>query len=348
MKGWISAMTDNTAKFPLPDFHNFLQSIPDLYLLLNPKFEIVAVSDAYLHATMVKREEIIGRGIFDIFPDNPNDLKATGVTNLRSSLNRVLKNKAPDAMAVQKYDIRRPAAEGGGFEERYWSPLNSPILDKDNQVIYIIHRAEDVTEFIRLKNIETEHKQHLVKMEFEIFQRAQEIQATNKKLENLASYDDLTGLANRNQLTNKIKKYLSSAKENNSSFAVIFLDIDQFKLINDTLGHKTGDVLLQIIGKRLAYNVKESDIVARMGGDEFIILLNEITTISEVTRIIEKILIEIKKEISIDNHKLYMSASIGISLFPQNGQDEITLLKHADIAMYRAKQLGRNGYQFYP
>ena len=100
---------------------------------------------------MTRREDIVGRRLFEIFPDNPEDPSADGVRNLRSSLQRVLADKRPDRMAVQKYDIRRPESEGGGFEERYWSPLNSPVLDERGEVSYIIHWVEDVTEFIRLK-----------------------------------------------------------------------------------------------------------------------------------------------------------------------------------------------------
>jgi PAS domain S-box-containing protein len=100
---------------------------------------------------MTRREDIVGRGLFEIFPDNPEDPNADGVRNLYASLQRVMASKRPDRMAVQKYDIRRPEQEGGGFEERYWSPLNSPVLDERGEVSYIIHWVEDVTEFIRLK-----------------------------------------------------------------------------------------------------------------------------------------------------------------------------------------------------
>ena len=108
----------------------------------------MAVSDAYLKATMTKREEIIGRGLFEIFPDNPDDPAATGASNLRSSLQRVLQNAAPDTMAIQKYDVRRP---DGVFEERFWSPVNSPVFGPNRRIEYIIHRVEDVTEFVRQK-----------------------------------------------------------------------------------------------------------------------------------------------------------------------------------------------------
>ena len=130
---------------PASDFRALFEGSPNLYLVLDPDLKIVAVSDAYCQATMSDRKAILGRGIFDVFPDNPADLTATGVSNLRSSLERVLQFRRPDTMALQKYDIPRPASEGGGFEERYWRPLNSPVLDNRGEVSWIIHRVEDVT-----------------------------------------------------------------------------------------------------------------------------------------------------------------------------------------------------------
>jgi signal transduction histidine kinase/ActR/RegA family two-component response regulator len=173
-----------------PDFRMLFESVPDLYLVLTPDLTIVAVSDAYLQATMTTREEILGRGLFEVFPDNPNDPVATGVRNLRSSLRRVVRNRTADSMAVQKYDIRRPESEGGTFEERYWSPLNTPVFGPDGKIAYIIHRVEDVTAFVRLKQLEIEqHKlaeelqSKTSQMESEIFLRAQEVQNANRKLE---------------------------------------------------------------------------------------------------------------------------------------------------------------------
>lgn len=140
-----------------PDFQLIFESLPGLYLILAPDFRIVAASDAYLQATNTRREELQGRGLFEIFPDNPDDPDATGVRNLGASLERVIKDRAEHAMAVQKYDIRRPGGEGERFEERYWSPINSPILGPDNEVIYIIHRVEDVTQVMlfRQQGVET-------------------------------------------------------------------------------------------------------------------------------------------------------------------------------------------------
>lgn len=175
-----------------PDYKSIFESAPGLYLVLNPEMTIVAVSEAYLQATLTKRQDILGRNIFDVFPDNPDDPEASGVANLRASLKRVLKNKGPDSMAVQKYDIRRPESEGGGFEVRYWSPQNSPVFDQHGNILYIIHRVEDVTEFVRLKQqriedskLTEELKRHKEKMEFETYLRAQEIQKANDRLKEL-------------------------------------------------------------------------------------------------------------------------------------------------------------------
>src|SRR5687767_11912882 len=132
----MNAPNDNT-----PDFRNLFESAPGLFLVLSPELKIVAVSNAYLKATVTKREEIIGRAIFDVFPDNPDDATATGVGNLGASLHRVLQLKEADTMAVQKYDIPKPLSEGGGFEEKYWSPLNIPVFGPNKEVQYIIHRV---------------------------------------------------------------------------------------------------------------------------------------------------------------------------------------------------------------
>jgi PAS domain S-box-containing protein len=175
------AVTARVQAQPL-DFRSLFESAPDCYVVLDPELVIVAVSDAYLRATMTRREDVLGRGLFEVFPDNPDDPDATGVGNLRASLDRVRHDRVPDTMAVQKYDIRRPEAEGGGFEVRYWSPLNSPVLDANGALAYIIHRVEDVTEFVRLQEQGTQQQQRNDRMEAEILQRSRELQEANRQL----------------------------------------------------------------------------------------------------------------------------------------------------------------------
>jgi signal transduction histidine kinase len=182
-------MNRPAANLPTPDFRALFESAPGLYLVLTPELVIVAVSDAYARATMTKREEILGRHIFDVFPDNPDDPGADGVRNLRASLERVRQNRVADAMPVQKYDIRRPELEGGGFEERFWSPVNSPVRGPAGDLAYIIHRVEDVTEFVRLKQAGVEQQQlardlrvQAEKMESEIFLRTQQVAEASRQL----------------------------------------------------------------------------------------------------------------------------------------------------------------------
>ncbi|WP_376711631.1 ATP-binding protein [Bradyrhizobium altum] len=176
---------------PMPDFKALFEAAPGLYLVLTqPDFHIVAASDAYLRATRTERAAVLGRNLFEIFPDNPDDPAADGVRNLRASLERVVQFRRPDTMSVQKYDIRKPESEGGGFEERYWSPRNTPVFGPTGQFIYIIHRVEDVTSFIQLKQRGAEQdkltdrlRERTEQMEAEIFMRAREVEAAREQLE---------------------------------------------------------------------------------------------------------------------------------------------------------------------
>jgi signal transduction histidine kinase len=179
-----------TTSADAPDFRRIFEAVPGPYLVLAPTLHIVAVSNAYLQATKTERGAILGRHLFEVFPDNPDDPQASGMRNLRISLQRVLADRVPDAMAVQKYDIRKPESEGGGFEERHWSPVNTPLLDPDGSVNCIIHRVEDVTDFVRARQHGREQAQlaeslreRADRFEAEIFQRATEVQEANRRLE---------------------------------------------------------------------------------------------------------------------------------------------------------------------
>lgn len=174
---------------PEPDFRALFEAAPGLYLVLDPHLRVVAVSEAYAAATKTRREAILGLGLFEIFPDNPDDPGTEGVRNLRASLQRVLQTGAPDAMPIQKYDIRKPAEEGGGFEERFWSPINVPVKGADGGLAWIIHRVEDVTDFIRLKQQEArqgrqneELRERDIQMTAEVMARARESAETSARL----------------------------------------------------------------------------------------------------------------------------------------------------------------------
>lgn len=175
----------------------------------------------------------------------------------------------------------------------------------------------------------------------------------------LAFYDCLTGLPNRLMFNEHMNQALAYAKRNGTLLATLFLDLDHFKRVNDSLGHHLGDLLLQAVGERLLRIIRKSDIVARnvddicntnvarFGGDEFVLLLTNIQQAPDAAKVAQRILYTISDAFALDDHQLTVTTSIGISLYPYDGEDSETLIKNADKAMYHAKSLGRNNYQFY-
>jgi nitrogen fixation negative regulator NifL len=203
-------MDQSIVGLPPLDFQALFESAPGLFLVLDRDLAIVAVSDAYARATKTRRQDILGKNIFEVFPDNPDDPAAEGVRNLHASLRRVLQTCAADAMPVQKYDIRKPDEEGGGFEERFWSPLNSPVRMPDGTVRYIIHRVEDVTEFMRLKKQGAEQsrlneamREQALQMETEVFARSREVAAASARLK--AANEELARLYEKTRELDEIK-----------------------------------------------------------------------------------------------------------------------------------------------
>lgn len=175
-----TATADLTA--PSLDFKMLFETTPAPYLVLAPddNFTIVAVNDAYLHATMTDRKAILGKGLFEVFPDNPDDPYVNGVSNLRASLERVIRNCSADKMPIQKYDIPITNDTKKGFEVKYWSPINTPVLNIDKTVKYIIHRVQDVTEFMLLKKRDNETQNHIEQMQAEIYRHLQEIEQSQE------------------------------------------------------------------------------------------------------------------------------------------------------------------------
>jgi signal transduction histidine kinase/CheY-like chemotaxis protein len=172
-----------------PDFRTLFESVPGSYLVLNHDLAIVAASNAYLRYTATSRADIVGRRIFDISPYRATHAETAGSADLRTSLERVRRDRVPDTMGVQKYDIKRPDADGGGSEIRYWSQVNSPALDTGGRLAYIIHRVQDVTEYVRFTQHETGHQQPAGKlpvrpdqMEADILARSRNLQDANQAL----------------------------------------------------------------------------------------------------------------------------------------------------------------------
>ena len=168
-----------------------------------------------------------------------------------------------------------------------------------------------------------------------------------EQLLHMANHDALTGLANRNLLLDRLELTLAQARRNESLTAVLFLDLDRFKIINDTLGHAFGDLLLKSTAERLQSCVRDEDTIARLGGDEFIVLLADLHNLQDAAIVAQKIIDALSQPILLEGSEIFVTTSIGITLFPHDGNDGNSLLKNADTAMYRAKEQGRNAYQFY-
>ncbi len=162
-----------------------------------------------------------------------------------------------------------------------------------------------------------------------------------------AYHDQLTGLPNRTLFNDRLGQAIVQAKRHGQTLVVMFLDMDRFKMVNDTLGHMVGDSLLQGVAQRLRGSLREGDTLSRIGGDEFMLLLPHIRSRDNAAYIAEKILTSLKQPFHIDDHEIFVGMSIGISLFPDDGETMDTLIKHADIAMYHAKDNGRNDYKFF-
>src|SRR5262245_16468176 len=168
-----------------------------------------------------------------------------------------------------------------------------------------------------------------------------------RAIADLAQHDALTGLPNRRLLHERLTQSIALARRRETPLAVLFLDLDRFKNVNDSLGHEVGDKLLQSVAKRLSASVRESDTVSRQGGDEFVWLLREIAHGSGAALAAQKMIAALAEPHTIGNQDLHVSASIGVSLYPEDGRDAETLLKNADTAMYHAKDRGPNSFQFF-
>ena len=166
-----------------------------------------------------------------------------------------------------------------------------------------------------------------------------------RTLESLALHDPLTGLANRRLLTERISAALNNARRNKSGMAVIYLDLDGFKLINDTRGHGAGDELLKVVAQRLESVVREEDTVARVGGDEFMIALWHVGSMDDVATVAAKLVKEVSQPYVINNQRLTVTTSAGVGVYPMHGEDADALMKSADSALYEAKRVGKNAFR---
>jgi diguanylate cyclase (GGDEF)-like protein len=176
---------------------------------------------------------------------------------------------------------------------------------------------------------------------------ADSLQAANEQLRTIALYDKLTGLPNRSLLEDRLGQAMVHADRARKGFAVMFVDLDKFKAVNDTFGHRVGDELLKAVARCLTNCIRKDDTVARCGGGEFIVVLGGLGDSKDAAIIGSEIVHELSKPVHVEQHELDISCSVGISVYPEDGKDVNTLMVNADVAMYHAKRTGRNNYQFF-
>lgn len=578
------------------DFQALFNGTREPYLVLDPKLCIITANEAYLAATMTRRESIVGKYIFDVFPDSPDNARAGALPNLEASLHRVLATREAHRMGIQRYDIPLPDSQGESFCERFWRPVNTPVFDSGGALTWILHQVEDVTDLMRNQQRSAAEAELLAdrarRLEAETLERAQELERLNVELlkannhrdlilnsvadaivavdhewritylndkarERLATegdlvgrlawdiypeekrqpvgrrlleamrhrkpvrfdhynepnqrwtenriypsseglvifstdvtqrkrtelnlqamrtrlrmamrvaklgfwemdlhtggayfspecrqqlgysndefpdeidawlaiihpddasqvqgimelgdrpdafeweleyrlrhkdgdyrwmyarfmlvqaqsevsrhlvvthldvterkksdeqilhsahHDTLTDLPNRTLIYDYTEQLIARKRRTDSQFALLFLDLDRFKPINDLYGHKMGDRVLQIVSERLAASVRAEDFVGRLAGDEFIVVLPDISEPSDAGRVAEHIMELMTQPFQINGYELRISPSVGISVFPGDGLSVDALIQSADAAMYQSKESGRNNYHFF-
>lgn len=216
-------------------------------------------------------------------------------------------------------------------------------IEKTLELKALRKSGEEFSMELSLSAVQLKDGWHAVGIIRDISERKQ----AEETIRQMAYHDSLTGLPNRKLFSDRTEIALAQAGRSQKNVAVIMLDLDNFKDINDTLGHDVGDHLLKTAAERLKAAMRKSDTVARFGGDEFVLLLPELKGIEGASRVAQKIVVSFRKPFLINTHQLIVTASIGIAVYPDDGSDESALLKNADIAMYQAKQAGRDRYQVF-
>jgi len=286
-----------------------LNSIGDAVLCTDISGNVIYLNLVAESMTGWPREEAIGKPLSEVF----QIIDAATRKTARDPMKMAVEENKTVGLTVNCVLVRRDGFESGIEDSA------APIHDRAGRVIGAVIVFHDVSA----------------------------ARAMSHQMTHSAQHDVVTNLPNRLLLNDRISQAISLARRQNRPLAVIFLDLDRFKYINDSLGHATGDKLLQSVSKRLLAGVRNSDTVSRQGGDEFVILLSEISHPEDAATSARKLLLSLKAPHSVDGHDLDIAGSIGISAYPEDGEDAETLIKNADTAMYHAKEKGRNNFQFF-
>lgn len=326
---------------------------PAPLVVVTPEFVIEEANRAYLDVVGRSREELVGRYMLDVFPEDA-DPAGHRAASVRASMERARRTGRPHTMVLQRYDI---PAGGGRFEERYWSLVHAPVLDEAGRTVLLLQRAEDVTDFVRQLHANSDvvghdsrSRRRTQEVGVDFFVRARELQRSNEELraarDELAVrllHDSLTGLSTRTVMMEQLSRALSRMARKPRPIAVLFIDVDRFKQVNDTWGHPAGDDLLRCFAEHLRASVRPSDLVARFGGDEFVILLEELQGVGDAEAVAVRVLEAVRACHDQRRHLEGSTASVGVALADCDVSAE-TLISHADGAMYLAKSSGGDGY----
>lgn len=280
----------------------------ELYIVDMQSDHFLYVNSGVIETLGYTKEEMLEKSIYDINPS----LTTETVSKLK-----LVSKTTPNIMNITQHQKKDGTTYG---VQSYIHPITYD--KKDAYVIYDIKISDE--------------------------KRAQEeILRQKQNLAKQAYYDTLTALPNRVLFYDRLSQAITKSKRTNKEFAIMFIDLDNFKEVNDTLGHDTGDLVLIEIAMRLKDSLRGVDTVARLAGDEFLVMIEDIDSKGSVKNIAQKLLNSLSKVLTIDENELYITSSIGVSLYPDHTQDPKVLVKHADQAMYKAKNSGKNSFEFY-
>jgi len=303
--------------------HHVIDTIPDPIFVKNQQHQWIVLNQAYCEFIGYPNELLIQKSDYDFFPKHESDV-------FRQQDELVFRTQQP-----QEHEEEFTNADGQTHQIATKRSLHKDAAGN----LFLVGVIRDITQ--RKLN-----EQHLKRSADELFRSNNELKLKQDHLRYLAYHDSLTGLSNRKFFAEQLYESLHWAQHYNLLLGLLFIDLDGFKQINDTLGHEMGDRLLITIAGRLSNSLRASDTVSRLGGDEFTVILRAIPNAQIAAKVAEKILSSINKPILLDGDTIQVSASIGISIYPDNSQDSETLMEQADAAMYRAKHLGKNRYEF--
>lgn len=320
---WYIAYMHEELKRSKEFLHQVINTIPDPIFVKNEQHQWIVLNEAYCEFIGYPNRLLIEKSDYDFFPKHEADVF-----------------REQDELIFQTH---QPQEHEEKFTDAYGNTYliaTKRSLHKDAAGNYfLVGVIRDITQ---RKIIEEELKRTAA----ELFRSNNELKRKEDHLRYLAYHDPLTGLSNRKFFTEQLYESLHWAQSNNLLLALLFIDLDGFKQVNDTLGHEMGDRLLVTVAQRLSNSLRGSDTVSRLGGDEFTVILRAIPNEQVAARVAEKILATITEPIVLDGYTTTVSASIGISIYPLNSQDCETLIKQADQAMYIAKHQGKNRYEF--